>query len=87
MGLPMVCTDIPIFHSIVLDKSNMLFFPSRNDKVLAQQIEKLIVSSDLRYEYAQKSLHISKQFSIDSMVMKHENIYKKIRLLAGINKT
>jgi len=78
MGLPIICTDIPIFRSIQLDESNVLFFPTRNGKLLAKQIEKFIVSPELRNKFSEKSLQFSKQFSIDSMVMKHETIYNKM---------
>lgn len=78
MGLPIVCTDLPIFRSIQLDESNVLFFPARNDNLLAKQIEKFIVSEVLRYEYAQKSIKYSKQFSIENMLTKYSIIYDKM---------
>jgi len=78
MALPIVCSDLPIFHSIHLNESNVFFFPPRNDNMLALQIEKFIISPELRYEYAQKSLQISKLFSIDTMVSEYEYRYNRI---------
>lgn len=78
MGLPIVCTDLPIFRVLQLNESNVLFFPSRNDNLLAQQIEKFIISEELRCEYTQKSVEYSKQFSIENMVTKYDSIYNKI---------
>jgi len=77
MGLPIVCTDLPIFRVLQLNESNVLFFPSRNDNLLAQQIEKFIISEELRCEYTRKSVEYSKQFSIEDMLTKYDSIYKQ----------
>lgn len=78
MGLPIVCSDLPIFRSIGFDDSNVLFFPSRDFKLLAKQIERFVLDPNLRNEFSFKSLKISKHFSIESMVATYETAYTKV---------
>lgn len=78
MGLPIVCSDLPIFRSIGLDDSNVLFFPPRDFKLLAKQIERFVLEPNLRNEFSIKSLQISKHFSIESMVATYESVYNNV---------
>lgn len=77
MGLPIVCTDIPNFRAIFYE-NEVCFFQIRDYISLYNQIEKLIIDKELRYEYSQKSLRTSQKYSIKNMVLSYEKIYNDI---------
>ena len=63
-GLPIVTTDVPGCRDVVTDNVNGLLVPVRNAKALAEALEILIISSDLRLRMGTAGREIAvEQFS------------------------
>lgn len=74
-GLPIVCTDIPVFREVFEDYPNMKYFPSRNHIVLAERINELLESDSLRSQMSKKSIEIAKRFSHQRFIAEYEKLY------------
>ena len=74
-GLPIACSAIPAFTSI-FDTSEVLFFDCQDYEKIALHIENLYKNEELRKKLANKSIALSKKFSLDSMVTKHLQAYQ-----------
>lgn len=74
MGLPVVCSDIQSFID-VLGSDGALFFSVHDSEDLAKQIEKLYLNKELLKHYAERSVKLSVEYSVENMALKYDKNY------------
>ena len=78
-GRPIVTTDLPGCRDIVQDKENGLLIPPNNPEALADALEKLIVSPDLRQAMGRRGRErVEQEFAIEFVVDKTLGLYRKV---------
>jgi sugar transferase (PEP-CTERM/EpsH1 system associated) len=81
-GLPVIATDVGGNPEVVVDQESGLLFPSRNFLLLAQHLVALRLRKEHRVQLGRQAMRrVQKEFSIDSMVQKYEQLYEN--LMAG----
>lgn len=75
-GKPVVTTDAPGCRSTVINGKNGFLVPVKNSAALAEALEKLIKSPELRTEMGQESRKMAVEFfSKEKIVAKIQNVY------------
>jgi len=77
-GLPIIATRVDGFKEILEENVNGFFAEYNNPKDLADQIEKLIKSKELRDKMSKKSLEKAKNFSWDYIADQYLKLYKSM---------
>ncbi|MFD3000872.1 glycosyltransferase family 4 protein [Pontibacter toksunensis] len=76
-ALPVVCSDIPVFHEVVNVNGNALMFPVADAVALANRLLTLINDADLRKSMSESSLENFKQkFTLDKINREMLEFYK-----------
>ena len=79
MGLALITTDMPGCREAVHHEENGLLVPIRDEKALAQAIEKLAQDYSLRVKYGQASANlIRNQFDLALVADQYATIYKSV---------
>lgn len=77
-GLPIICTDLPVFDEVVLKNVNALVFERGDFRKLADQIIKMF-DNKRRKKMSQFSLnHFNDKFRIDIIHLETLNFYRQI---------
>lgn len=77
--LPIICSDIPVFHEVVEPSKNALLFEVQNAKKLSFQLIKLAKNAALREEMGAESIkNFQVKFQLDSVNFQMLNKYKEI---------
>jgi glycosyltransferase EpsD len=74
-GIPIICTDIPVFKTIFSDSHSALFFNTGNYELLSIQIEKICRSKDIQSRLGKAAKNIAQYYSLQETVKKHESYY------------
>jgi glycosyltransferase involved in cell wall biosynthesis len=77
MGLPVVCTDIPVLHEIAGDGA-ALFFRLDDEADLAEKLEKLLTDAGLRAEMSRRALAHASGFSWARLAASVEDVYRQV---------
>jgi glycosyltransferase involved in cell wall biosynthesis len=77
LGLPVVCTDIPVLREIAGD-GGALFFRADDDQDLAAKLAGLLGSSELRADMSRRSLAHAARFSWDRLAASAEAVYRRV---------
>lgn len=79
IGRPIITTDVPGCRECVVHDKNGLLVPARTVQPLADAILKLVDAKEIRVKFGQESRKMAERdFSIEKVVEKHFDIYKKI---------
>lgn len=76
MGLPVVAANNDIFSRLITDRKNGLLFSMFDEKALAACIVELIEDEALYQQISKNSTFFSRQFSVQRMVLEHEDYYQ-----------
>jgi len=77
--LPIICSDIPVFHEVVEPSKNALLFEVQNAKKLSLQLIKLANNAALREEMGAESLkNFQVKFQLESVNQQMLDKYKKL---------
>jgi glycosyltransferase involved in cell wall biosynthesis len=74
-GLPIVTTNVGGNPEIIEDNANGILIKSKKPLELAEAIEKILENNELKDKFRKNNLEKVKQFSLDEMVRKTEQIY------------
>ncbi|MBN1147481.1 MAG: glycosyltransferase family 4 protein [Anaerolineales bacterium] len=77
-SVPVVATRIPGAQALIQHGENGLLVPTCNPNELSSAILKLIDSPSMRMDFAERSLKIVQDFSIDKVARTHEELYLSI---------
>ena len=77
-GLPIVSTNVGGIPEMITDGQNGILVPPKNPNTLADAIKKLIVSPKLAAKLGQAAKERVKQFSLEAMIAKTEEVYKHL---------
>jgi glycosyltransferase involved in cell wall biosynthesis len=78
-GCPVVASDIPAVHDVLIDGVTGLLTPSRNIKKLVKNINELLSSPDKRQVIATKGREqVLNKFSWEASVKQYQSLLKKI---------
>ncbi len=78
LGLPIVATNTGGIPEAVIDNENGLLVPPRSPEKLAEALEKLIVSPELRKKLGENGKISVKKFSIENTIEKNINLYQRL---------
>jgi len=78
-GLPIVATRIPGVNGMLEDQVNALLVPPRDSRALAEAIQKLVASPELRLELASEGLKRVRQFDWNQLVDRIISLYSLAR--------
>lgn len=77
-ALPVVCSDIPVLHEVVIEGDNALMFPAAGDSALAEQLTKLVQDASLRQRMRERSLqNFDQKFRLEKINEEMLNFYRK----------
>ena len=77
-ALPVVCSDIPVLHEVVIEGDNALMFPAAGDRALAEQLTKLVQDAGLRQRMRERSLqNFDQKFRLEKINEETLNFYRK----------
>jgi len=78
-GIPCIGSKVGGIPECIIDNKTGFLFENQNVKELKEKLEKLIFDKDLRVKFGKNARElILKNFSIDSMVKKTENLYESL---------
>ncbi len=75
-GSPLIASDVPGISQIV--KGAGVLFPVGGVESLAEEINKLLSNKEYYSDIVDRCLIRAKQYSLDSMIEKHINLYKQV---------
>lgn len=76
MGVPIVSTPVDGLGEVLQDKRNALLVPTKNSKVLAHNIRRLIEKPSLSKELSNQAKKESSKYSIKKTVERLQKVYK-----------
>ncbi len=78
-GLPIICSDIPVFREVVIDGKNALTFEKGNSETLAVKLAMLLRSRELRATLGAESLaNFKRQFILERVNNKMLSFYREL---------
>ncbi|WP_299987972.1 glycosyltransferase family 4 protein [uncultured Pontibacter sp.] len=78
-GLPIICSDLPVFSEVVVDKVNALMFPIGNEIELSKQLVKLVQDAALRESMSKRSLeNFNNKFNLRKINEETLKFYQQI---------
>jgi len=79
MGIPVVASDVGGIYTLIKDGKNGFLVPPKNEKALAEALEKVLSDSSLAKKMGDASKAIvSEKFTLDMMSDKIINVYKEV---------
>ncbi|MCX2739959.1 glycosyltransferase family 4 protein [Pontibacter anaerobius] len=78
-ALPVICSDLPVFHEVVIKNENALMFPVGDDDKLAEQIITLTKGAELRKKMGNESLeNFNRKFKLDKINEDTLSFYREV---------
>jgi len=77
LGLPLIATDMPGCRDVVEDEYNGKLIKIKNTQDLFEKMV-YVAQSDKFKEYAQNAKQKVKEFDLDKVVIKYDEVYKKV---------
>jgi glycosyltransferase involved in cell wall biosynthesis len=78
-GLPVILSDIPGLREIADDDSSCAFLVNPEDPhSIAQAVERLLVSPELRTQLGESAFRRAQKFGVDQMVEKYIRVYEQL---------
>jgi glycosyltransferase involved in cell wall biosynthesis len=74
-GLPIIATRIPGVNGMLEDEVNALLVPPRDSRALAEAIQRLVASTELRCKLASEGLKRVRQFNWNQLVDRIISLY------------
>lgn len=74
-GLPIICSNIPVFADIIKEKINGILVPENSSNQFEKAIEIIINDSKLYQEISYNNFKESKKYDIKNTCKKYKNIY------------
>jgi glycosyltransferase involved in cell wall biosynthesis len=83
MGKPIVATDVPGCREVVVDGQNGFLVPPRNPQALAEALEKLLVSAELRAKFGEASASHAVHFCEHKVIAATLEVYQRTGLFSA----
>lgn len=78
-GVPVVASDIPVFREVAGDAA-LLYGPPARDDLLAEALGEALASQTARRELAARGISRARQFTKESFVDRHIEVYRKVSM-------
>lgn len=83
-GLPVIASDIPGNHDLIVDQENGLLFKENNYEELAKELVHLVQDTNLRKRIGSSAyLSVVDRYSINKISDRYINLYKKLLDIEG----
>lgn len=81
MGLPVVATDVPGFKEIIVDGQTGIIVEKKNSIQIAEALEKLVLSKELREKYGDKGKErVQTLYDWENNVTSMESLYLELKV-------
>ena len=77
-GLPVITSDIPVFHEYLTDGKDVLMVPAGDAPALAEAMAKVVTDADLRERLAQSGPKLASRFTWEACAQQHIGIYRGV---------
>ena len=77
-GLPLVVTDVPGNRDVVRDNGCGIIVKSKDIMSMANAIQKILTSENLRHYYIDRSLKSSEKYDWNNIAKMYFEVYKKV---------
>ncbi len=82
--LPVVTSDLPVFHEYLTDGVDALMTPTRDVPALAEALTRVANSSELRARLVDNAHSVVERFSWQRSAARHQEIYAAHRVGARV---
>jgi glycosyltransferase involved in cell wall biosynthesis len=78
VGAPLVITDMPCFHDIYFHEKNVLMVPPRDEKALANAIDRILKDPKLQEQLRSEGQKTAQECSIQQIAARYVTIYEDV---------